>query len=110
MNIDNFYEKYHPLPNHFYTNPEDCPWDGCMLETYDREIEYVLSFANNPALQRNLWTIVEGDDGQVCICAGYHLVNRMGYLITDEPWGDEGECYVDDGDWELGDSEFIGEE
>lgn len=99
MNIDDFYEKYTPLLNHFYNDENGCSWSGCMLETYGQELDYVLSFANNPALKRNLWTIVEGDDGQACICADYHLVNRMGYLITDEPWEDDGEVYVDDEDW-----------
>jgi hypothetical protein len=91
---DEFYEKYHPLLNHFFNSEDGCGWAGCAYETYGEELDYILSFANNPALQKNVWTIVEGDSGGFVICAGYHIVNRWCYLITDEPWEDEGEYYV----------------
>lgn len=94
--LDDFYEKYTPLLNPFYEDEDACSWNGCMLETYGQEIDYVLKFANNPALKNNLWTIVEGDNGEMIISADCHLVNRVGYLITNEPWDNADECYVDD--------------
>lgn len=107
MNLDNFYEKYTPLLNPFYHDENACSWGGCMLEVYGKELEYVLSFANNPALRKNVWTILEGDFNITCVCADYHLVNRMGYLITDQPWEDEGEAYEDEDDWDPELSEFL---
>ena len=35
---------------------------------------------------RFVWTIVEGDSGDLYASAGYHLVNRLGYIITEVPW------------------------
>lgn len=35
---------------------------------------------------RFVWTIVEGDSGNLYASAGYHLVNRLGYIITEVPW------------------------
>jgi hypothetical protein len=56
------------------------------LETYGPELELVRSFPPN-----QIWTVVDGDDGELYVCAGYHLVNRINYLITKNPWvtGDE---------------------
>jgi hypothetical protein len=33
-----------------------------------------------------LWTIVDGDDGGLYAVSGWHLVNRVGYLLTEEDW------------------------
>lgn len=33
-----------------------------------------------------LWTIVDGDDGGLWALSGWHYVNRIGYLITEEDW------------------------
>ena len=32
-----------------------------------------------------VWTIVDdGDEGNEYVCEGYHIVNRMGYLVTEK--------------------------
>jgi hypothetical protein len=33
-----------------------------------------------------LWTIVGADDGSLMVVSGWHYVNRIGYLVTKEPW------------------------
>lgn len=33
-----------------------------------------------------VWTIVEGDDGNLWALTGYHVVNRLHYVITEEEW------------------------
>ena len=39
---------------------------------------------------RNLWTIVEADaDGNLYAVSGWHYVNRIGYLVTEEVWTEE---------------------
>ena len=43
----------------------------------------------------NVWTVVEGDDDGLYACKGYHVVNRVYYLVTEEPWTDE----TPDGVW-----------
>lgn len=54
---------------------------GCeeWLETFGKDIQTVLSFEN-----KYIWTILEGDDGVSRIAPGYHLVNRLAYIITEK--------------------------
>lgn len=33
-----------------------------------------------------VWTIVEGDDGNLYASPGFHVVNRLGYVTSDTPW------------------------
>mgnify|MGYP006110079545 CR=1 FL=1 len=78
-------------------------------ETYGRDLGHVL--AVNKEDPRRVWTIIEADgiysegcekcnfaesDEESCECehvgsmyivSGYHLVNRLGYVITKEPCG-----------------------
>lgn len=58
--------------------PEARP-DGSML----RELEEVRTVGTN-----RVWTVVEGDEGTLYAMAGYHVINRVGYLVTREPWTD----------------------
>lgn len=72
-----FEAKYTTMPDPMY--PEDSTW----LRTPG---EYKLDIPDN-----QLWTVVEGDDETALIVPGWHLVNRMGYLVTTEPWTDASE-------------------
>lgn len=38
--------------------------------------------------ERRVWTIVEGESGQLWAQTGYHIVNKIGYVITLEEWTD----------------------
>lgn len=89
-------EKFKPEENHIVTSNE------LMFETYGEELEYVRSM--DP---RYVWTWVQGDLSDL-IVAGYHLVNRLGYYVTEVPWDNEWdscllsvevecECYNEDG-------------
>lgn len=40
---------------------------------------------------RHLWTIVEGDDGDLYAVAGWHYVNRIKYVTTQEAWNENAE-------------------
>jgi len=49
-----------------------------------REFEEVQSTA-----KEYVWTVVEtGEDEILYAMAGFHVVNRVGYVITEEPWTD----------------------
>lgn len=91
-----FYEKYTPFLNHFYNDEESCGWSGCLYETFSQELDYIHMMAQDPVLSKRVWTILESDsdDNVFVIQAGYHYVNRYGYLITAEPWEDEEEWYT----------------
>jgi len=38
-----------------------------------------------------VWTVVEGDDGRLYALTGFHIVNKLYYAITEEPWTEEDE-------------------
>lgn len=57
--------------------------DSRMFETYGDDLQTVL--ATHP---RHVWTWMQGDMSDI-ICAGYHLVNRLGYYISEVPWTNE---------------------
>ena len=93
INLDKFFSEYKPQINHIVRNKinsdiadEDITsWSGCMYETYGEELDYIQSFFNKP---RHIWTIIEAGD-ELVIQAGYWLVNRMGYIVTERPWETE---------------------
>jgi len=76
---DEFYERFTPCKNEIDKNFTS--FDGCMFETYGEELEYVQKIARESP--RRVWTIVEVD-GIMYYESGFHFVNRLGYLITEE--------------------------
>jgi len=73
-----FEKKYIPIENK----------DGDILyETYGKDVTKVLDTPVD-----HVWTIVDCD-GKLVITAGYHIVNRMNYMITMKPWKNNAECY-----------------
>lgn len=89
---EEFEEQYKPQDNHI-VGPENASFNGKLFETYGEELHYVLSLANNKGTANRVWTIIEGDEG-MCYAAGYHLVNRIGYIITERPF-DNHELWVE---------------
>lgn len=53
---------------------------GCLFETYGDELDFVRRF--DP---RRVWTVIDGENGNLCIASGMHLVNRIGYLLSQYP-------------------------
>jgi hypothetical protein len=37
---------------------------------------------------RHIWTVVDGDDGSLVAINGYHLCNRLFYIVCETPWGE----------------------
>lgn len=79
MTEDEFDAAYTPRPNHLNPNASWAYGEnpGCLFETYGEELEFVRR--QDPA---TIWTLVDGDDGDQYLVSGYHLVNRIGYLLT----------------------------
>ena len=84
--------KFVPIKNHIDSN---AGWGGCLFETYGPELEFVKSQPDN-----KVWTWVDGDSGGSVITAGFHFVNRIGYLITVNPWDDDYFVIVEEEDEE----------
>ena len=77
--------KYEVMSNPFSGGIDD------KFETYGEELYYVLKVAYTEP--KRIWTLVDGDDGNLYIASGYHLVNRINYFITHNPCEQEYEEY-----------------
>ena len=64
------------------TNPLRPDEETTLFETYGSDYDFVTNYDHT-----KIWTWVDGDDGTY-ILAGWHLVNRIAYYITEEPWSD----------------------
>ena len=91
MTEDDFDKQYPLVTNHIDPNAswafDDGP--GCLFETYGEELDFVR--AQNP---RHIWTLVDGDDDNQYVISGYHLVNRIGYLISTIPFPEDADIEV----------------
>lgn len=79
---DEFEQQYILLTNNL--NPT-AGWgygdsNGCLFETYGQELAFVTAADPN-----RVWTLVDGDDGDMYLVSGLHFVNRVGYLISHAP-------------------------
>lgn len=91
---DDFFANYKPIINHIVrantdaniADTEICSYNGSLYETYGKELEHILRVANNPKTRNKVWTLVDIDDNHYAIIAGYHLVDRFGYFITEKEW------------------------
>jgi hypothetical protein len=91
MTVEEWEEQYKPIVNHLDANAS---WasddsDGIMFETYGAEVDYVYA---QPLY--TTWTYVDGQEGTY-ILAGRHLVNRIGYFITEVTWEHDFNTYYE---------------
>jgi hypothetical protein len=50
-----------------------------------------VAFYSNAEREKRLWTVVDCD-GKLYIMAGWHFVNRMYYVVTNEPYDKLYQC------------------
>ena len=92
MTEDEFDASYPLVTNHINPNASWAFGDepGCLFETYGEELDFVR--AHDP---RTIWTLVDGaDDDNQYVLSGYHLVNRIGYLISTIPFPEDTDIEV----------------
>lgn len=77
MTYDEFITTYKPRKNHL--DPY-ASFDGYLFETFGHDLDFVLS-----QNLTNIWTVIEGDNDTLYLESGFHVVNRLGYFITQEP-------------------------
>ena len=80
---DEFYEQFETVENHL---DENASYSGCMFETYGEELDYVFELSKK---EKRVWTIVETDSDERFYITGFHRVNRIGFLVTTEPYTEE---------------------
>jgi hypothetical protein len=91
VDIDVFENKYNLDASVLST--EMCPESQQgMFETYGSDVEEVLRIAK--ISPNRVWTAVDGDEG-FWLINGFHYVNRVYYMITEENGTDE-EVYLID--------------
>jgi hypothetical protein len=55
--------------------------EGDVVFEFDETLAYPVN---------RVWTVVEGDNSDILWAqTGYHVVNRVYYLVTEEEWGEE---------------------
>ncbi len=81
INFEDWFEKYIPQKNPFV---QDSSYNGCMFETYGVELAHVREQNN-----KNIWTIINGENETQWLIPGYSIVDRIGYLICNTPWESE---------------------
>ena len=56
-----------------------------QFDAYDEKDSGFLQFmaTNYPA---HVWTRIDGDDGRLYTINGWHIVDRIDYLVTEVPW------------------------
>ena len=86
LNSQEFEDKYQPRPNlkestdGSYFNFEHS--DICrQAKGGEWEIRPELGITAN-----NVWTIIDCEDAGEMVSAGFHIVNKVGYAITEMPW------------------------
>ena len=75
------FENYKPVQNHINKTSSICGW---MYETFGEEYEFVRQMVT--AKPRHVWTVIDGEGSKLYAVAGWHYVNRLGYIITELPW------------------------
>lgn len=89
---DEFFEEFKPIPKGKNGDKAEYGHDFgagcCMFETFGADLGYIRYLIDFKKMGRHIWTVIDGDEGQ-CIESGVHLVNRMGYIVTEKPWQDD---------------------
>ena len=89
---EEFVTKYKPLAAN-NGDPDEGQDDyeaTCVMDDY--HIEPQNSIIKNCPPNR-LWTCMDNDYGTPIVVAGWHYINRIGYIITEIPWTDAEETY-----------------
>ena len=83
MNYEEFIEKFKPINNKI--EGEFAALDGKLFSLSKEEMDFVKIQVFN-----RIWTVVEEADDksgrQWYIIDGVRITNRIGFLITEEPW------------------------
>jgi hypothetical protein len=93
IDFNEFALIYKPKSNHIDNNAS---FDGEMYETYGLEIDFVHEV--NTKHPDKVWTVIDCDDMPV-IASGFHFVNRLGYIITENGVNQGQEITVSDDDY-----------
>ena len=72
---DVFYEYFHPFR---HPSARFDIWGGHGLETFGEDLQLACTYDDD-----HVWTVVDGEDLDQWIIPGFHLVNRICFLLTE---------------------------
>ena len=78
MDLGEWVDKYKPITNKY---ENDAPFNGTLFSVSEKDLVH-----STPA--NNVWTLIEVEK-DMYIENGYHLVNRIGFFITEIPFTDQ---------------------
>lgn len=91
MKTENDFEQKYTYSRNIKSTVLDPNDQAGMLETFGEDIDLVLQVNNSTP--KRVWTMIDGDNGMYLV-AGFHFVNRVYYVVTNEEWQDSDEEYV----------------
>ena len=94
ITYDLFEKTYKPVKNHL---DDECDYDLIMFETYGNEHQFILDTLANPETNKCVWTVI-GEHDETELASGYHIENRLGYIVTEIPLADDCDMFVYDPD------------
>lgn len=77
LHEDVFYDYFKPIR---HPNAAHKIWGGHGLATYGKDLEIVRNYDLD-----YVWTVVDGESDAQWIVPGFHFVNRVCYLVTENP-------------------------
>lgn len=94
LNSDDFDNFFKPLSDEFGVIVQyDC--DKASVELLKSELDKRTD--NNQ--YRYVWTCVDGEEDDLLLLNGWHVCNRLFYIICETPWGDgskkDAELYIE---------------
>jgi len=85
------FDEYKPVKNPL---GHDYGFEGCMIETFGDDIDMVRKQWEKD--KTKIWTVLDGEGSNLDIVAGFHFVNRLGYIITEVSWESPTICFEGD--------------
>lgn len=76
LSYEDWKQQYKPIPNHLNPNAS---YDGLLFETYGDESAFITAQPHNA-----VWTLLDCE-GKLVLGNGCHVVNRLGYVVTEVP-------------------------
>ena len=87
LSVEEWEHHFKPLVNHLDENASFNDGNGgLMFETYGEEYDYVAAIGHKEP--DRIWTYIDDEEGNTCIVNGWAFVNRIGYFITEKPYSD----------------------
>ena len=89
-----WFETFKPVPNPHCDSGYLIDDVQYMFEIFGQDEAAVMAVVDDTP--NKVWTLIEDDDGNQRIVAGFHYMNRMGYFITEEPYATGEEEFIVD--------------